>query len=150
MWKRKNQCLKTLTQRRKRCTLQCSCWLIDVLGPVSDGPSASRRSTRPNNGSTYSICSRRVQPSWTKTHFTKDEKQRKSTLCRKVRESGVSLWTIVEAQRPETSHELWLLFLLCLLLICVIWVSIKRYEMQSVQIDMVWAIFIHLAKIQPL
>lgn len=47
------------------------------------------------------------------------------------------LWTMHEAQWPKTSHELWLLFLLCLLLICLIWVSIKRYEMQSVQIDIV-------------
>lgn len=47
-----------------------------------------------------------------------------------------SPWTMIpKAPRPKTSHGLWLLFLLCLLLICVIRVSIKHYEIQSVQID---------------
>lgn len=50
----------------------------------------------------------------------------------------------------KTSHGFWLLLLLCRLLICVIWVSIKHYEIQSVQTDISKAIFIHMGNIQPL
>lgn len=50
----------------------------------------------------------------------------------------------------KTSHGFWLLFLLCLTIICVIRVSIKHYEIQSVQIDISKAIFIHMGNIQPL
>lgn len=86
------------------------------------------------------------------THYQKDE--RKVNTVQKLWENSrpclPTLWMIPKAPWPKTSHGFWLLFLLCLLLICVIWVSIKHYEIQSVQIDISKAIFILMGNIQPL
>lgn len=95
---------------------QCSLSLVNLLDLVSDGMSVHNRTKQPQHMWHPSLC---AHPSCPKTDFTRDGKE-ESSLFRNVSESGVILWMVFEGQRPKTSHELWLLFLLCLLLICVI------------------------------
>lgn len=143
--KKEKQCFKTLTRSRKTMQRTVRLFARELVG-FSIRWSVSTASTQWNSTGTRTASPLPMSRTKSSFHIRWKAKVNSFQKCERI----WRLWTMHEAQRPKTSHELWLLFLLCLLLICLIWVSIKRYEMQSVQIDIAWAIFIHLAKIQPL